>query len=271
MDEDSEPTTLLSLPSELVRHIMGSATASSVCSAGGACKALAAHALDETVWRAVYQRRWSHDLLAPDEPCTCSWRNIYRFRDEDRHGLCIVEGVHGFTGTITDAFDGSIGHPSYVMPIEATISIHLNDNVLTGGRQIKGRGILRGHVRCAEGFFRRAPTTCSWFGITGSSELNTLEDDTPVEDVNVIRHRVMWREEMQGHPGRRYEGTLDKDGLGISGTYEVIDPYQQMAHEFTGKRGTFKLRRRELIEGEPATIKEHAFMMIGERLRVSGV
>ena len=63
--EDEEATTLLSLPEELVRQILCCASRGTVCSAGRACK-LAALAADDAVWRALYERRWSHELIEPE-------------------------------------------------------------------------------------------------------------------------------------------------------------------------------------------------------------
>ena len=52
-----EELTLLSLPDELIRHVLSSADASAICSAGRTCKQLAAHVNAPAVWDEVYERR----------------------------------------------------------------------------------------------------------------------------------------------------------------------------------------------------------------------
>ena len=99
--------------------------------AGRACKQLAALAADDAVWRALYERRWSHQLIEPEGIDRRLWnvdpplpmdmpkthRELFHCRLTNGVYLRVVEGVHYFTGTAADQYDGN------VTPISASIGM----------------------------------------------------------------------------------------------------------------------------------------------------
>ena len=247
--EDEKPTTLLSLPEELVRHILCCASRGAVCSAGRACKQLAALAADDAVWRALYERRWSHQLIEPEGIDRRLWnvdpplpmdmpkthRELFHCRLTNGVYLRVVEGVHYFTGTAADQYDGN------VTPISASIGMK--------GMQ------LTGHVRYGSGTLHNSPTTAIWLGTIGKHDDSEFAEDKRwnprwdfvVARQNSNRREVEWREVSRG--SRMiwiYQGHIDEAGTTIRGSFHL--------NIMPRKCGTFELRLREAEDSDPTTL-----------------
>ena len=209
----------------------------------------------------LYQRRWSHELLAPEAECNCTYRNLFRFRVEVLHSMCIVEGVHCFSGTIEEpSFDWRILAPP--VPIEATLSISLADGVTKGGRQVRAQAHISGHVRFGQ------TMTKNWHGSTGDkdyfSKLNGRAVDAhEIPELNAARRRVTWHDGGISGSRRIFKGLIDEDGGGIRGTIHLVRT--GLPPPPGSKTGTFELHRRPPAEGEPTTIMDLVRKMMQAR------
>ena len=182
-------------------------------------------------------------------------RELFRSRLDESLSLRVVKGVHHFTGTATDDYDGN------VTPLSVTIGIQYAS--------------LTGHVRYGRGTLHNSPTTAIWLGTVGddgyrgrpSDETLKYWGSDAVGHRNADRRVVKWREMLQTrnvagqHFGCSglwdYEGEIDEAGTHIRGSFHLkIMPR---------KRGTFELWLRPAADSDPTTLDDFCRLVLSEK------
>ena len=160
--------------------------------------------------------------------------------DSTSRSACASRGVHHFTGTSTDDYDGN------VTPLSVTIGIQYAS--------------LTGHVRYGRGTLHNSPTTAIWLGTVGAN----YPSDTPkyygsdaVGHRNADRRMGRWRELLQTSGPWDYEGEIDEAGTHIRGSFHLkIMPR---------KRGTFELWLRPAADSDPTTLDDFCRLVLSEK------